>query len=172
MRIFFSRHSFLTSAPRQRPWHRWIKMAATVVEKAFCLLELAKTNSVTLVQRHFRRRYGKRPPTRQSIYDWNKKFQETGCLSLIISFQYNNENVYFFYSNPIYSDLFYTTIPKIIWLYAISLLFWNFNPVVTYLNLTRFFLSQIMPSLEYVYFIEGKSPFLNHRNEHVMLPTC
>ena len=54
-------------------------MAATVVEKAFCVLELVKTNSVTLVQRHFRRRYGKPPPTRQSIYDWSKKFQETGC---------------------------------------------------------------------------------------------
>ena len=55
-------------------------MAATVVGKAFCVLELAKTNSVTLVQRHFRRRYGKPPPTRQTIYDWSKEFQETGCL--------------------------------------------------------------------------------------------
>ena len=55
-------------------------MAATVVEKAFCVLELAKTNSVTLVQRHFRRRYGIPPPTRQSVYEWSKKFQETGCL--------------------------------------------------------------------------------------------
>ena len=55
-------------------------MADTVVEKAFCVLELAKTNSVTLVQRLFRRRYGKPPPTRQSIYDWSKKFQETICL--------------------------------------------------------------------------------------------
>ena len=55
-------------------------MAATVVEKAFCVLELAKANSVTLVPRLSRRRYGKPPPTRQSIYDWSKKFQETGCL--------------------------------------------------------------------------------------------
>jgi len=55
-------------------------MAATLVEKAFCVLELAKTNSVTLVQRRFTRRYGKPPPTRQSICDWSKKFQETGCL--------------------------------------------------------------------------------------------
>jgi len=47
-------------------------MAATVLEKALCVLELAK--------RHFRRRYGKPPTTRQSIYDWSKKFQETGCL--------------------------------------------------------------------------------------------
>ena len=42
-------------------------MAATELEKAFCLLELAKTNSVTVVQRHFRRRYGKPPLTRQSM---------------------------------------------------------------------------------------------------------
>jgi len=76
-------------------------MAATVVEKAFCVLGLAKTNSVTLVRRHFRRRYGKPPPTRQSICDWRKKFQETGCLSLLISFQYNIKSVYFFYSNPV-----------------------------------------------------------------------
>jgi len=41
-------------------------MAATVVEKAFCALELAKTNCVTLVQRYFRRQYGKPPSTRQS----------------------------------------------------------------------------------------------------------
>jgi len=57
-------------------------MAATVVEKVFCMLELAKMNSVTLAQRHFRRRYDKPPPTRHSIYDWNKKFQETGCLCI------------------------------------------------------------------------------------------
>ena len=79
-RKIFSRHSFVTSAPRQRPWHHWSQMTATEVEKAFCVLELAKMNSVTLVQRHFRRRYGKPPPTRQSIYVWSKKFQETGCL--------------------------------------------------------------------------------------------
>jgi len=60
-------------------------MVATVVENAFCVLELAKMNSVTLVQRHFRRRYGKPPPTMQSLYDWNKKFQETGCLCKGIS---------------------------------------------------------------------------------------
>jgi len=50
--------------------------------ESFCVLEFAKTNSVTLVQRRFRRRYGKPPPTRQSIYDWSKKFQESGCLCI------------------------------------------------------------------------------------------
>jgi len=77
-------------------------MAATVVEEALCVLELEKTNSITLVQRHFRRRYGKRLPTRQSIYDWSKK--SVICIvvkSLIISFQYNIESVYFFYSNSV-----------------------------------------------------------------------
>jgi len=35
------------SAPRQHPWHHWSKIADAVVEKAFCVLELAKTSSVT-----------------------------------------------------------------------------------------------------------------------------
>jgi len=71
--------------------------------EGFCVLELAKKISVTLAQRHFRRRYGKPPPTKQSIYDWSKKF--VFCVlakSLIISFQYNIESVCFFYSNPVY----------------------------------------------------------------------
>jgi hypothetical protein len=54
-------------------------MATSQVEKAFCMIEFAKTNSVTVMQHHFRTRYNKQPPTRQSTYDWNKKFNETGC---------------------------------------------------------------------------------------------
>jgi hypothetical protein len=48
------------------------KMAASAQEKAFCVLEFAKTTSVSSVQRHFRTRYGKNPPTGKSIYDWYK----------------------------------------------------------------------------------------------------
>jgi transposase len=55
-------------------------MAANAREKSYCVLEFAKTNSVTVVQRHFRTRFGRRPPTRQSIYDWCNKFETTGCL--------------------------------------------------------------------------------------------
>lgn len=55
-------------------------MAATQVEKAYCVLELAKTNSVTVVQRYFRTKYGKPPPTRQSIYDWYERFESSGCV--------------------------------------------------------------------------------------------
>jgi len=47
--------------------------------EAFCVLELAKTNSVSCVQRHLRRRYGK-PPTRQSIYDWSKEISSNWFL--------------------------------------------------------------------------------------------
>ena len=68
-------------------------MAATVEEKAFCVLELAKTNSVTLVQRHFRRRYGKPTPTRQSICEWSKKCQETGYLCIKTAVASVNEDM-------------------------------------------------------------------------------
>jgi hypothetical protein len=44
-------------------------MAARRVEKAFCAIEFAKTNPVTVMQRRFRTQYGKQAPTRQSIYD-------------------------------------------------------------------------------------------------------
>jgi hypothetical protein len=32
---FFPMYSFVTSAPHQRPWHHWSKMAATMVQKDF-----------------------------------------------------------------------------------------------------------------------------------------
>jgi len=34
---FFSRLSFVSSAPRQRPWHHWSKMASPVVYAQVCL---------------------------------------------------------------------------------------------------------------------------------------
>lgn len=56
-------------------------MAATTgAEKAFCVLEFAKSSSATVVQRKFRTAYKKNPPGRKTIYDWHKKFIATGCL--------------------------------------------------------------------------------------------
>jgi hypothetical protein len=55
-------------------------MAASQGKKALCVIEFAKTVTVTVVQHPFRTRCGKHPPTRQSIYDWSKKFNETVCL--------------------------------------------------------------------------------------------
>lgn len=50
------------------------------VEKVFCVLELEKTQSVTIVQRRFRQHFQKDPPGRKSIYDWHKKFKNTGSV--------------------------------------------------------------------------------------------
>jgi hypothetical protein len=44
------------------------------------LVTTKKTFCVAVVQLHFRTRYGKPPPTEQSIYDWSKKWQNIGCL--------------------------------------------------------------------------------------------
>ena len=78
-------------------------MAATVVQKAFCVLELVKTNSVTVAQRHFRRRYGKPPPTRQSICDWSKTFQETGFLCITVAVASVDEDML----RPVWTELDY-----------------------------------------------------------------
>jgi hypothetical protein len=55
-------------------------MVATKQENAFCVLDYAQCKSVATVQCNFRRRFGKDPPTRKSIYDWHRKFETTGCL--------------------------------------------------------------------------------------------
>jgi hypothetical protein len=55
-------------------------MAPTKREKAFCILEFAKSGSVITVQRRFRIRYGKDPPGPNSIKQWHTKFEAEGCL--------------------------------------------------------------------------------------------
>ena len=62
------------------------KMAATVVEKAFCVLELAKTNSVLLYSVISEDDMANLHLQGSLIYDWSKKFQETGCLCEVKSF--------------------------------------------------------------------------------------
>ncbi|PNF43528.1 hypothetical protein B7P43_G03919 [Cryptotermes secundus] len=53
---------------------------ASPQQKAFCILEFAKTNSVVTVQRAFRRRFGSNPPCPKNIRRWFRQFQESGCL--------------------------------------------------------------------------------------------
>ncbi|PNF14304.1 hypothetical protein B7P43_G06787 [Cryptotermes secundus] len=53
---------------------------ASPQQKAFCVLEFAKTNSVFTVQRAFRRRFGINPPCPKNIRRWFRQFQESGCL--------------------------------------------------------------------------------------------
>ena len=49
-------------------------------EKSFCVLEYHTSKSVVTVQRAFRSKYTKDPPTDKSIRAWYKQFTETGCL--------------------------------------------------------------------------------------------
>ena len=49
-------------------------------QKDFCVLQLSKTDSVTKVQRNFRRRFGVVPPLAKNIRRWHRQFEETGCL--------------------------------------------------------------------------------------------
>jgi len=49
-------------------------------EKSFCALEYHTSKSVVTVQRAFRSKYAKGPPTDKTIRAWYKQFTETGCL--------------------------------------------------------------------------------------------
>ena len=49
-------------------------------EKSFCVLEYHVSKSVVTVQRAFRAKYAKDPPTDKTIRAWYKQFTATGCL--------------------------------------------------------------------------------------------
>ena len=49
-------------------------------QKSFCVLEYNTSKSVVTVQRAFRARYAKDPPTDKIIRAWYKQLTETGCL--------------------------------------------------------------------------------------------
>jgi hypothetical protein len=53
---------------------------AAPVEKAFCVLEYHTSKSVVTVQRAFRAKQAKDPPTDKTIRAWYKQFTEIGCL--------------------------------------------------------------------------------------------
>jgi len=49
-------------------------------EKSYGLLEYHTSKSVVTVQRAFRAKYVKDPPTDKTIRAWYKQFTESGCL--------------------------------------------------------------------------------------------
>ena len=49
-------------------------------EKSFCVLKYHMSKSVVTVQRAFRAKHTKDPPTDKIICAWYKQFTETGCL--------------------------------------------------------------------------------------------
>ena len=58
----------------------WLVNMWMGVEKSFFVLEYARTNSIILVQRHFRDRFHKNAPTDETIKQWYETFEKTGCL--------------------------------------------------------------------------------------------
>ena len=54
---------------------------ATPQQKAFCVLEFAKTNAIVTVQLALRTEFGVDPSHRESIRRWVRQFKETGRLS-------------------------------------------------------------------------------------------
>lgn len=57
-------------------------MPFTSKEKAFCVLEYARTQSPKTVQRAFFTNFAKKAPTTKQIRTWHQKFQEKGCLCI------------------------------------------------------------------------------------------
>jgi hypothetical protein len=53
---------------------------ATPEQKAFCVLQFVKHESIVSVQRAFRRQLNSDPPSPNSIRRWYQQFQATGCL--------------------------------------------------------------------------------------------
>jgi len=56
-----------------RKWPLWVR-------SRFCVLEYHTSKSVVTVQRAFRAKYAKDPPTDKTVRAWYKQFTETGCL--------------------------------------------------------------------------------------------
>jgi hypothetical protein len=55
-------------------------MKKTGDQKAFCILEFAKTETFFKLQRKFRTKYYAESPTDKTIREWYMKFQQSGCL--------------------------------------------------------------------------------------------
>ena len=55
-------------------------MVFTDREKAFCVLEYARTNSKKTVQPAFVLKFSKKSPTKKQIWNWKEKCEDEGCL--------------------------------------------------------------------------------------------
>jgi hypothetical protein len=66
-------------AVRLRKMPLVLKMA-TPEQRSWCVLQLAKKESVTAVQPAFRKQFYMEPTSRVSIYAWYTKFEQKGCI--------------------------------------------------------------------------------------------
>ena len=58
-----------------------IEIPFTGREKAFCVLEYARSQSNKSVQHAFVREFSKQSLSAMQVWTWHKKFKEEGCLS-------------------------------------------------------------------------------------------
>ena len=63
-------------------WTQFTKMAANGREKTFCVPIFHEGQSFTIVQRQFRTKFVKQPPSGNSIRWRYAQFQETGCVCI------------------------------------------------------------------------------------------
>jgi len=56
------------------------KMALTLQQRGWRVLEFRKTNSVVTVQRAFKRKFNVDPLTNKSIFKWHRNFIERECI--------------------------------------------------------------------------------------------
>ena len=62
------------------PLEALVAKMATREQKAFCVLQFAKTESVIRVQRAFIIKFHCNPPSDNNIRRWYHQFEDTGCL--------------------------------------------------------------------------------------------
>ncbi|GFX50195.1 DUF4817 domain-containing protein [Trichonephila clavipes] len=74
------RETYANGFPFCADQHANRKMA-TSKQKAFCVLQFAKTESAINVQLAFCNKFGCQPPNDNNILRWYHQFETTGCMS-------------------------------------------------------------------------------------------
>ncbi|KAJ8890055.1 hypothetical protein PR048_009561 [Dryococelus australis] len=77
----FDNQVLVTYYPADRPANRRTFRSireSSDQQKAYCVLHLAKTGSITVAQRHLHASFGNNPPSRRNICRWYIQFEETG----------------------------------------------------------------------------------------------
>ena len=79
-RIVWNGPIVATAISRESVNQCWREMAASPIERSWCVLESARCNSFVAVQRAFRRQFGRLGPSETSIRRWYEQFPYRGCI--------------------------------------------------------------------------------------------
>jgi hypothetical protein len=81
VKVLFQMTRVIVLVARLRYMPLVLKMA-TPQQRSWCVMQLAKKESVTAVQRAFRTKFHMEPPSRVFIYAWYKKFEQKWCICI------------------------------------------------------------------------------------------